>query len=370
MIKICHFTSVHSSNDVRIFHKECSSLAREGYLVYLVTPGSSYELNGVHVIGVGEKPKSRVTRMFSFSKQVYEKALELDADVYHFHDPELLPYGAKLKKRGKIVIYDAHENYSLTILFKAQLKFRKTIAFFFHMYEQHVVKSLDAAIIPCTYNGKNIFENIAKRTVYIDNLPLINELYSAYNPNRTDKYICYIGGLSYYRGITHLIKAAYESKVKLVLGGKFGDPQYFKYVKALKEYECVEYVGYVDRTEIAEIFNRASIGVCIIMDEGQNSQADNFPTKVYEYMAMGLPVLLTDQPRARKFVEAYPCGICVKPNEVGEISSAINYLLANPNIAENMGNIGREAVLEKYNWYAEENKLIKLYKELLEDELQ
>ena len=110
MTKVCHMTSVHPPEDVRIFHKECVSLAEAGYEVYLVERGESCEKNGVHIIGLGDLPKNRLKRMTEGAKKVYEKALELDCDIYHFHDPELLPYGLKLKKKGKKVIFDSHEN--------------------------------------------------------------------------------------------------------------------------------------------------------------------------------------------------------------------------------------------------------------------
>ena len=100
-MKVCHMTSAHPPEDVRIFYKECVSLANAGYDVYLVAKGESYEKNGVHIIGVGQPSGGRLSRMTKFSKQVYQAALAVNADIYHFHDPELLPYGLKLKRRGK-----------------------------------------------------------------------------------------------------------------------------------------------------------------------------------------------------------------------------------------------------------------------------
>ena len=49
MKRVCHLTSVHSSDDTRVFHKECVSLARAGYDVTLVAPGESREELGVHI---------------------------------------------------------------------------------------------------------------------------------------------------------------------------------------------------------------------------------------------------------------------------------------------------------------------------------
>ena len=101
MFKVCHMTSAHGVEDIRIFHKECVSLAKAGYDVYLVERGESYEKDGVHIVGVGEILKSRRKRMTEGAKKVYEAARAVDADIYHLHDPELLPYGLKLKKQGR-----------------------------------------------------------------------------------------------------------------------------------------------------------------------------------------------------------------------------------------------------------------------------
>lgn len=101
MCKICHLTSVHNCNDIRIFLKESGSLAQDGDEVYLFAEGVNQQINGINIIGCGNKSGGRKARFLDFAKKIYRKALELDCEIYHFHDPELLPYGIKLKNAGK-----------------------------------------------------------------------------------------------------------------------------------------------------------------------------------------------------------------------------------------------------------------------------
>ena len=103
MIKVCHVTSVHPPEDGRIFRKECVSLRKQGYDVTVVQQGESYEKEGISILGFGEIEARRIKRMFLTAKIAYKTALSVNADIYHVHDPELLPYALKLKKRGKIV---------------------------------------------------------------------------------------------------------------------------------------------------------------------------------------------------------------------------------------------------------------------------
>ena len=94
-MKICHITSAHPQEDVRIFHKECVSLAAHGYETYIVACGKTYVKSGVHFIGIECESSGRFKRMTKVVKAVYDAALKLDADIYHIHDPELLPYALK-----------------------------------------------------------------------------------------------------------------------------------------------------------------------------------------------------------------------------------------------------------------------------------
>ena len=76
-IKVCHLTSNHSPEDIRIFHKECVSLAKAGYHVYLVERGETYDKNGVHIIGIGSTPQNPIKRMKESAKKVYQTALSV-----------------------------------------------------------------------------------------------------------------------------------------------------------------------------------------------------------------------------------------------------------------------------------------------------
>ncbi len=171
MIKICHMTSVHKSTDVRIFRKECVSLAKKkDYDVYLIAPGESREEDGVHVIGIGEVPKGRLARMMKTAKAVYKAAVDLNADIYHFHDPELLQYGAKLAAMNRYVIFDSHENTYEQIKIKSYIPkaLRSTVAGAYLKRETKLIKDMDAVIFPCPINGKHPFAGRAKRTPYVD----------------------------------------------------------------------------------------------------------------------------------------------------------------------------------------------------------
>ena len=112
-MKVAHLTSVHPRHDTRIFLKMCSSLSNHGHDVSLIVADGlgDESKNGVKIIDVGRASGNRVKRIFASSRKVLEQAIKLDADIYHAHDPELLPACVKLKAMGKTVIFDAHEDF-------------------------------------------------------------------------------------------------------------------------------------------------------------------------------------------------------------------------------------------------------------------
>ena len=116
--KVCILTSVHPPFDIRIFHKEAKSLARAGYDITLIAQHDKEEIvEGIRIVSL-PKPKNRIDRMTRTVWSAYRKAIKIDADIYHFHDSELIPIGLLLKLRGKRVIYDVHEDFPASILCK------------------------------------------------------------------------------------------------------------------------------------------------------------------------------------------------------------------------------------------------------------
>ncbi len=371
MIKVCHMTSAHEEEDIRIFHKECISLARAGYEVYLVERGDSYDKNGVHIVGVGKIPASRLKRMTQGAKTVYRAAKALDADIYHFHDPELLPYGLKLKKEGKKVVFDSHEMYTEQIREKPYLPhwLAKLISCAYESYERRVLGHIDGLVYTCLKDGIHPFAGKCRHITTIDNTPILGELYDQYDPSaqKEARSVVYVGGLSYARGITHLIAAAAKADCTLYLAGMFDSEEYRRSVEALPEYSCVKYLGLLGREQVVALLQRCYIGAATLLNIGQYNQDDNLATKVYEYMSLGVPVLLSRSAYNERVMNKHHFGLCVEPDNVDEIAAAIGYLLDHPDEARQMGENGRRAVQEEFNWSVEEKKLLALYEDILNE---
>lgn len=108
--KICHLTTVHPPFDTRIFHKEAKSLAKAGYSVTLIARHDKEEIiDGIRIIPL-KTPRNRIVRMTKTLLECYRKAVKVDADLYHFHDPKLITIRWLMKRRGKKVVYDVHED--------------------------------------------------------------------------------------------------------------------------------------------------------------------------------------------------------------------------------------------------------------------
>lgn len=222
LAKVCHMTSVHAWNDVRIYLKECSSLASKGYKVYLVAEGIDRCVNDINVIGCGNKPESRKNRFINFSKSIYQQALALDCDIYHFHDPELLPYGIKLKKLGKKVIFDSHEDVPAQIMSKYWIPtpFRWLISKIYKTYESYAVAQFDA-VVAATPAIAEKFKGRAKKVVVINNYPRLDDIVFQTKPfNERPAAVCYAGGLDEIRGGKVMVEAFGDLQdVELVLAG-------------------------------------------------------------------------------------------------------------------------------------------------------
>ena len=368
--RICHLTSVHQRYDTRIFLKECRSLANVGYSVSLiVADGKGNEVkDNVSIISVAVS-RGRLNRIFKTTRRVFEKACELDCEVYHLHDPELIPVGLKLKRMGKTVIFDAHEDLPKQLLGKPYLNkpARWLLSIIFSIYEAWACKHFDA-IVTATPFIRDKFLAINSTTVDINNFPMLGELASASNDwSQKRNEVCYVGGIAAIRGIKEIIRAMGQIKsgARLQLGGHFSEKLVESKVKEYPGWQNVDELGFVDREGVRSILSRSVAGLVTFLPLPNHIDAQ--PNKMFEYMSAGIPVIASNFSLWREIIEGNDCGLCVDPMNPGEIAEAIDFLVENPVRARQMGENGKHAVHERYNWHIEEKKLIDLYNGLVKE---
>lgn len=361
-IRVCHLTSVHRPDDVRIFHKECVSLAAAGYDVTLVAPAEKdYEAKGVKIRAV-ETGGGRIKRMTKRTWQVYKAGLKSGAELFHFHDPELLPVGYLLKLKGKKVIFDAHEDLPRQILTKHWIpkKLRGIVAGVTENFENQIVKKLDAVVCATPFI-RDRFLNITQGAVDINNYPIISS--DHYNTLKKELAVCYVGGIHENRGIKTLVEAAGLAKTELRLAGNYSPIGFRETLQQMEGWKYVKEYGFVKPEKVREIIGSSIAGMVTLPP--WPSYKDSLPVKMFEYMAAGVAVIASDFPLWRQIVSDADCGVLVDPENPALIADAIKLITQNPQEAERLGANGRKAVLEKYNWSIEEKKLIELYSRLV-----
>jgi len=367
--KVCFLTSVHSVFDVRIFHREGRTLAEEGYDVVLIAQHNKEDVvDGVRIIPL-PKTKNRFKRMTKVAWKLLTLALKEKADIYHFHDPELILVGIFLKLMNKKVIYDVHEDYPKVVMSKLWIPkvLRKFIGVAIDCIQKVCVNFFDLIIVA----GNDIAESFSrgrlyKKTIVLRNVPLKGFAAACSTDGQKPNNIIYIGALVRIRGIIEIVKAMrYLNNVAtLYLVGTFVRVEFEEEVRELAT-ENVEIIGQVNYAEIPNFLRMAKIGlICFYPEPNHIGALSGRNNKLYEYMAGGLAIVASDLRSWKEIIESGPFGVTVNPKDPKAIAAVIDYLLDNPKVLEQMGTNGRKAVLEKYNWEMEANKLLDLYRSI------
>lgn len=379
-------TSVHPWDDPRIFYKEAVSLGKK-FDVELYAPArfSTMEKYGVTIFGL-PKLNQRFLRPLNWLK-LLSLAWKSECRIIHFHDPELIPVGLCLKFfRGKKIIYDVHEDLPASILTKPWIPrfLRAPVSRLVDRLEKWAASRFDAVIL-AEFSYREKFRSVAGRLEAIVNFPLgdvfravdtapMKQIWRCRAKQQDTRHnLIYAGVLSIPRGAREMILSlaavrASGMDCRLYLVGAWSPPKLEDEMRELiREHglgPAVTITGRLSLSQVYALYGKSDIGMALLHPE--KNYLRSMATKIYEYMAAGLPVLASDFPDWQSLIEKNDCGITVDPLDIQSISEKIRFLLKKPCFSCRLGNNGYRAARRYYHWAGEERKLWKLYQDLEE----
>ncbi len=370
MARVCHLTSVHWPYDIRIFEKECRSLAAYGHEVVVVAAGAEDGLReGVRFVSVGS-PRSRSRRMTATAREVVARALEQQADLYHLHDPELLLWCAPLTRTGRPVVYDMHEDLPRQIEEKEWIPtpLRKPLSWLAAKAERTLLRAKPVVVAEEAYAANRPWLGNHCVVLNYPRLDWLNRIV-ARNLNDARPWIGYLGTVTRDRGCLRVIEALCHEELQ-DRGVAFDciGPVSAELAAEMREFASkrgfagLEIPGRLAPREAWQRLMRCRVGLAVL--EPLPNYVESFPTKLFEYMALGLPVVVSDFPLYRNIVAKHRCGVAVDPCDSTAIARAIAGILEDPEAAARMGDAGKAAVAG-YSWESEQKKLVGFYDELL-----
>ena len=372
--RICHITSMHDWDDDRIFQRACAGLARKGFEVHLVAmAGPDQEIAEFQKLGVTVHLVPRlqgVSRRWKGSRAVVKLAASLNADIYQFHDPDLLPHINPLKSGKSALVYDIHENYAGRF---ADWGLPAFLGSWFRKYELTKINGLDGITVVSSsmkhlFSGSNTPVEITRNSTDIERLRGIN---LNYHVEKNHIEIITSGSHSHARNclqtvqsIPHL-NALSQTKVRFRFAGR--------YLQSIEEE--MRQVSLADETSEQlildgmlpweENFSRlaaADVG-CVFYEDNPNNRV-GIPNRLFEYMYCGLPVAVSDFPELRNIVESADCGVVVNSEDPSDIARGLAQIIADPQRARQMGANGKKAIEEVYGYHVDLENLVKFYQRI------
>lgn len=314
--------------------------------------------------GLGELPSNRLKRVVAGNRRALRAALRLKADIFHIHDPELLFLAWRLSAKGLKVIYDAHEDLPRQIMSKhyIPLFFRKTVSNIVEKAENWFARRV-SGVVAATPVIEARFKKVNRRTISVCNYPSLAEFNSEPVWSSRRDEVCYVGGIFDVRGARQMVDVLPLTSVGLILAGTFSPARLRDSLRDRQGWSKVEEAGFVDRDGVKAVMGRSMAGLLLL--HPLQSYMESLPVKMFEYMAAGIPVIASDFPLWRQILVENGCGVCCNPFDLSAVAELINKLHSDQTLAEKMGQNGRKAVKEKYNWEQEEAGLVNFYRDLL-----
>lgn len=355
MKHICFLTGLYGRRDPLIVERQGRSLASDGYRVSFVVcdKKEDEQIYDIQISSCGFTPANRADRMHHSSKHLYRKALEINADIYQISEPELIRLGLKLKRLGKKVLFNLREDYISNVFEKSYIPkpLRHLVSFCTKQSFKKYLPKYDG-VFSVTDDISEKICSLGVKCQTVRNFPLVNPQHELSQQEYLSRANCLLYYGTVYRvscqnevfdalkdmdNITYRIAGPCE--------GDFSSHPYWSRVK---------WSGAFTKAELEELYRTATISNVL-----RDFEAIGLPNgsygilKMFESMEAALPIICSDVKINREIIKHYNCGLCVNPHDVDAIRNAITYLLKNKDVAYQMGQNGRRAAIERYNWERE-----------------
>jgi glycosyltransferase involved in cell wall biosynthesis len=370
--------------DVRVY-REATSLIKHGHAVTVYAwdrqgkhpPFSEEEgvkVERLHIpAGYGRGAKSLVA-FARFGLAATRRVLSTSFDVVHCHDLDTMPFGYVIARaRGRPVVFDAHEPYSL------YLRFPETLRRLLALLERWMARRADHVITVTPALVRRFAELGVRNVTLVANYP--HDLFAVKDrpvtqPAKRPLVLGWIGTLKPGNQIELIIEGARQFNARhpdAPLQVLFVGPVLPGYKQTLLERaqllgDQITIVGPVPHQEVPEYYRQIDIAIMVDADTPQKRFALNL--KLFESMAMGVPIIVQPTGDAPKLVNRERCGLVLAECNAGAIVEALETLSADPEARMVMGRNGQQAVREHYHWGISEQALFTVYDDLLNRTVQ
>lgn len=374
-MKICQLTSMHDWNDDRIYQRACLGLTRMGYEVHLVATIPDVKPTKEKVVFHWVKQRKGIKRRWLSSKEVIKKAILINADIYHFHDPDLLPHITKLKRRvpNAIIIYDIHENYTARFdQWKATRMFSQFFKRKFRAFEIKIISKISGYTVT-TNSMHELFNATNKPWLEIRNTVDISRLKNLdFNQDKFNSPTIYTSGTnSDARNVMETVLSLpeilnFHPKTNMMFVGKYLDNLEDRIKENALENNISDKLIIEGMLPWVDNFLRTSKAFCgcVFYEDNLNNRV-TLPNRLFEYMYCGIAVIGTNFKEVRNVIDGAKCGIVVDSSDPKEIAKGIIYLLRNPEKVKQMGVNGRKAIETTYGYHIDLENIVAFYKKLL-----
>jgi glycosyltransferase involved in cell wall biosynthesis len=370
-------TSIHPDFDARIW-KQARLLASKGCKVQLICPwdvGPREIVDGV-IIHPFKKVSARWKRPFLVPVRMFPKLFPLlrQADIVHFHDIDLVPWMTVLSLFKKVV-YDVHENYAEEMLVREWIPLPlRHVLYYAVKWGQYLCSQVIRNIVLVAPSQEPDFSSGRLCKAYIYNYASVDLLNEMMEDHATRKNaVIFIGSQHVNNGSLLLLDIAEQAKsrlpgVRFLVSDRFFDPAFRRQFIAEVEHrglgDQLTLIPNVKPHALMSVLNQATIGIVPNLRVPQ--QIKGIHTKIFEYMAAGLPVVASDLPHQISVIAAEAVGIVVPPEAPSMFVDAIEELVKKPDYARQLGMNGRCVFQTKYCYESQVDTLLGFYRHILE----